>query len=87
MATETQNPGSRSNPNAPGKPGSRQPPQSNTGRDQEAEGQEIPKTGRERDDDDPTSGDDDEDETGNIELPGEGGGDDQADRSRSADNP
>lgn len=86
MATETQNPGGQSNPKAPGKPASRQPPENNTGKDQDREGQEMPKTGREQDDD-PTSGDDDEDETGTIELPGEGRGDDQADRSRSADNP
>ena len=42
------------------------------------EGQDIPKTGRD---------DDDEDEIGKVDLPGESGGDDQADRSRSADNP
>jgi len=42
------------------------------------EGQDIPKTGRD---------DDDEDEIGKVDLPGESGGDDQAGRSRSADNP
>jgi hypothetical protein len=78
MATQTPNPGDRPKETAPGKPGSRQPPDSNTGKDKDRdEGQDIPKTGR----------DDDDDELGNVELPGESGGDDQVDRSRSADNP
>ena len=85
MGTETQNRSGQPKPTAPGKPGSRQPPDSNTGTDRD-EGQEIPKTGREQDDS-PTPDDDDEDETGKVELPGESGGVDQADRSRSADNP
>jgi hypothetical protein len=76
MGTETPNPGSQPKQIPPGKPGIQQPGDDGLDKDRE-EGQEIPKTGR----------DDDEDETGNIDLPGEGGGDDQADRSRSADNP
>ena len=87
MGTQTQNPSGQPQPTAPGKPASRQPPESNTGREEDRdEGQELPKTGREQDDS-PTQNDDDEDETGKIELPGEGGGVDQADRSRSSDNP
>ncbi|HKQ12802.1 MAG TPA: hypothetical protein VJT80_05175 [Steroidobacteraceae bacterium] len=63
MGTQTPNPGGQPKPTAPGKPGSRQPPDSNTGKEKDRdEGQEIPKTG-------------------------ESGGDDQVDRSRSADNP
>jgi hypothetical protein len=76
MGTETPNPGSQPKQTPPGKPGIQQPGDDDKDRE---EGQDIPKTGRDEDED--------ENETGNIDLPGEGGGDDQADRSRSADNP
>jgi len=47
MGTQTPNPGRQQKPTAPGKPASRQPPESNTGTKQDREeGQEIPKTGR-----------------------------------------
>jgi hypothetical protein len=47
MSTPTPNPGGQQKPTAPGKPSSRQPPESNTGTEQDREeGQEIPKTGR-----------------------------------------
>ena len=92
MGTETPNPGGQPKQAPPRQPGVQPPGEG--GKDRE-EGQDIPKTGRdpsepiEQDaqDDSPTQSDDDEDETGKIELPGESGGDDQADRSRSADNP
>ena len=62
MGTQTPNSGGRSDQTAPGKPSSRQPPDANTGKGQSGkgqgkdkaknrdkdEGQEIPKTGRER---------------------------------------
>jgi hypothetical protein len=82
MGTEKPNPGGRPSENAPGKPGSRQPPDVNTGIDKDGEeGQEIPKTGRDdrRSDDLPA---DDDDELGNVELPREGD-----ERSRPAGNP
>lgn len=82
MGTQTPNPGSSPKQTPPAKPGVQPPGGGDTGKDRE-EGQDIPKTGR----DSSTQVDDDEDETGNVELPGEGGGDDQVDRSRSADNP
>jgi hypothetical protein len=95
MGTETPNPGGRPNESAPGKPGSRQPPDANTGIEKDREeGQEIPKTGRdpsepvEQDTLDDVPGDDeDEDELGNIELPGEGGAAGQRDDSRPGENP
>jgi hypothetical protein len=47
MGTQTPDPGSQPKPTAPGKPASRQPPGSNTGKDKDTEeGQDIPKTGR-----------------------------------------
>jgi hypothetical protein len=54
MGTQKQNPGGQPEPTAPGKPASRQPPDSNTGkrgnRDSKEkardEGQDVPKTGR-----------------------------------------
>jgi hypothetical protein len=91
MGTETPNPGGQPKQPPPGNPGIQPPREDDIDKDIE-DGQDIPKTGRdaseptEQDDDEsPTESDDDE--TGKIELPGEGGGDDQADRSRSADNP
>ena len=55
MGTQTPNTGGRPDQSAPGKPASRQPPDANTGKDKTEtreqdrdEGQEIPKTGRER---------------------------------------
>ena len=86
MGTETPNPGGRPNENAPGKPGSRQPPDANTGTDKGAmekdreEGQEIPKVGRDDDADDLPA--DDDDDLGKIELPREG-----EEGSRPARNP
>ena len=77
MGTQTPDPGNQPQQTPPGKPGV-QPPDDDTARERE-EGQNIPKTGRDEDED--------EDETGKVELPGASGGDDQADRSRSADNP
>jgi hypothetical protein len=52
MGTQSQSPGSQPKPTAPGKPASRQPPDSNTGKEgprgnkdeDRNEGQEIPKT-------------------------------------------
>jgi hypothetical protein len=47
MGTQKPNPGGQPKPTAPGKPGSRQPPDSNTGKEKKRdEGQELPKTGR-----------------------------------------
>jgi hypothetical protein len=47
MGTQTPNRAGQPEPTAPGKPASRQPPDANTGTNQDAEeGQEIPKTGR-----------------------------------------
>lgn len=49
MGTQTPDRGGQQAPTAPGKPGSRQPPDNDTGRPAEKdrnEGQEIPKTGR-----------------------------------------
>ena len=98
MSTETPNPTGQPKQVAPGKPASRQPPDANTGKEKDREeGQEIPKTGRDPSEpieqdgsnDIPTDddGDEDEDETGKIELPGEGGEGDRQDRSRPAGNP
>ena len=101
MGTQSQGQGGQSNPMAPGKPSSRQPPESNTG-EQKApdEGQKLPKTGRDSsepieqdivDDDSPDNDveddDADEDELGNIELPGENDGSKGLDGSRPAGNP
>ena len=48
MTNETQTPHGQPKPTAPGKPASRQPPDSNTGKQKDKdEGQELPKTGRE----------------------------------------
>jgi hypothetical protein len=90
MGTQTPNPGGQPKQSPPGKPGVQPPREGGADKDIE-EGQDIPKTGRDPSEpieqDDEESPTDDEDETGKIELPGEGGGDDQVDRSRSADNP
>ena len=94
MGTQTPNPGGQPKQAPPGNPGVQPPDDGGRGKDAE-EGQDLPKTGRDPSEpieqdvqnDSPTQDDDDEDETGRIELPGEGRGDDQADRSRSADNP
>ncbi len=89
MSNETPNPTDQPRQTAPGKPGSRQPPDANTG--------QIPKTGRDPsepieedvENDIPTDDDDsdEDDETGNIELPGEDGQGDRRDVSRPAGNP
>jgi hypothetical protein len=98
MSTQTPNPGGQQKPTAPGKPASRQPPDSNTGTQQDREeGQDIPKTGRDpsepidedisddiSSDDDEDQDDGDEDEVGSIELPGESG---DRDGSRPAGKP
>jgi hypothetical protein len=98
MSNETPDPSSERRQTAPGKPASRQPPDANTGQEQDREeGQEIPKTGRDPSEpieedvanDIPTDddGDEDDDETGKIELPGEDGQGDRRDVSRPAGNP
>src|SRR5688572_27433524 len=100
MGTETQDSGGQQQPTAPGKPASRQPPDSNTGTGKDRdEGQEIPKTGRdpseaiEQDISNDTSTDDvdedetDEDEVGSIELPGQAREGDRLDGSGPAGNP
>ena len=49
MSTQKSDRGGHPPPTAPGKPGSRQPPDNNTGKpreDDRNEGQELPKTGR-----------------------------------------
>ena len=99
MGTKTPKPTGEPKPTAPGKPASRQPPDANTGKERDSEeGQESPKTGRDpleaieedASNDIPTDGDDDdadEDETGSIELPGEGGRRDRLNGSSPEDNP
>jgi hypothetical protein len=52
MATERQDRRDQPAPTAPGKPASRQPPDSNTGKEKKEdrdEGQDLPKTGRGQD--------------------------------------
>lgn len=102
MSTQTPSPGSQPKQTPPGNPASQPPTDGGKDQDRE-EGQEIPKTGRDpsepiehdvsndipSDDDDDADDDDadDEDQSGTIELPGEGGEDDRRNDSRPAGNP
>lgn len=91
MSTQSPNSGGQPPPTAPGKPSSRQPPESNTGVQQGPdEGQELPKTGRDSsdpieedtadddsaDDDDVGEDDDDADEDDLASIELPGEGDD-----------
>lgn len=86
MGTETPNPGVRPNEAAPGKPASRQPPDANTGRDPPCDPLETIEqdASREAPTDD---ADEEEDETGKVELPGEGDEGQRRDDSRQSGNP